>query len=36
VIAPLFLIDAGFFVATLTKFADSGWVPFVVALMMGW
>ncbi|MEF0943935.1 potassium transporter Kup [Rhizobium sp. BR 362] len=35
VIVPLFLIDAGFFVANVTKFANGGWVPVVVALTMG-
>lgn len=35
VIAPLFIIDVGFFAANVAKFADGGWVPVAVACMMG-
>jgi KUP system potassium uptake protein len=35
VVVPLFLIDAGFFVANVAKFADGGWVPVAVACTMG-
>jgi KUP system potassium uptake protein len=34
-VAPLFLIDAGFFTANVAKFADGGWVPVAVACTMG-
>ncbi len=35
VIAPLFLIDAGFFMANIAKFPEGGWVPVAVACTMG-
>ncbi len=35
VIVPLFLIDAGFFVANIAKFPEGGWVPVTVACTMG-
>lgn len=35
VVAPLFVIDAGFFAANVAKFADGGWVPVAVACTMG-
>ncbi|WP_421759499.1 potassium transporter Kup [Devosia sp.] len=34
VIAPLLVIDIGFFVANVAKFAQGGWVPAVVATML--
>ncbi|MBX5182263.1 potassium transporter Kup [Rhizobium sp. NZLR5] len=34
-VAPLFLIDAGFFAANVAKFPDGGWVPVAVACTMG-
>jgi len=35
VVAPLLLIDLGFFAANVAKFADGGWVPVAVACTMG-
>jgi len=35
VVVPLFLIDSGFFIANVAKFADGGWVPVAVASTMG-
>lgn len=35
IVAPLFLIDAGFFAANVAKFTDGGWVPVAVACTMG-
>ncbi len=34
VIAPLLVIDTGFFVANVAKFAQGGWVPAVVATLL--
>ena len=34
VIVPILIIDIGFFVANATKFAQGGWVPAVVALLL--
>jgi KUP system potassium uptake protein len=34
VIAPLLVIDTGFFVANVAKFAQGGWVPAVVAILL--
>lgn len=33
-IIPLVVVDAGFFVANLAKFAQGGWVPAVVAIIL--
>ena len=32
-IVPLLVIDIGFFVANVAKFAQGGWVPAVVAIV---
>jgi KUP system potassium uptake protein len=34
VLAPLTLIDVGFFVSNVAKFAQGGWVPVVVAILI--